>query len=227
MCFHYNYFPSPTLLPPSLIQFCVGLFVCFSKSTKTNLCCLNIPGCLDHGAVFDLQGLKSLENCFSLSQQLTTLNSSISRGRMLCPTPISMDLLGLTQVLCVQTTVGFYGQLPCYAKDIVSWWSSTASDSYTLPVPLLQWSLSLGVGWGIHYVFRLQLSVLQSLTLCTFLGLLCVPVFSTISWNWKLFWWKPRDVLIYGYNNVSVEVSLILCPVIWDCTFISWPLSPK
>lgn len=181
MCFHYNYFPSPTLLLPSLIQSCVGLFVCFSKATKTNLCCLNIPGGLYHGAVFDLQGLKSLENCFSLSQQLTTLNSSIFRGRMLCPTPISMVLLGLTQVLCVQTTVCFYGQLPCYAEDIVSWWSSTASGSYTLPVPLLQWSLSLGSGGGGNTICIPFTAEHSTVSYSLYLGLLCVPVFSIIS----------------------------------------------
>lgn len=77
------------------------------------------------------------------------------------------------------------------------------------PLPLPQWSLSLG-----RQVFNagLQFRDKHSIVSCSLhVGQLWFSVLVSICCMMKLLLWDLRDALICEYNNKSSEVSLILC----------------
>lgn len=71
---------------------------------------------------------------------------------------------------------------------------------------------------------HLGLKSLQSLILCSLTS--CVSLCLLISICFKtLFCWELRDALVYGYNDESLGMSLILCPFI-RIIVVGFPLWP-
>lgn len=86
------------------------------------------------------------------------------------------------------------------------------SGSYIPMYPLLQWSLSLWrEEWGVYVSFRAEHSFSLLFSIRNF-AQLWVCALITIYYKCKCLWWGLRYTLIYGYNDRSLGVDLILWP---------------
>lgn len=80
------------------------------------------------------------------------------------------------------------------------------SGSYVPMYPLLQWSPNLWrEEWGVYSFCGLLFSIRG-------FAQLWVSALITIYYKCKCLWWELRDTLIYGYNDGSLGLDLILWP---------------
>lgn len=128
--------------------------------------------------------------------QLTSANSVMAWGGIMCTTPNS--LLGFDVawpwtrfITAGATTVSSYVQLSCFGQRILFSYTHLLTWALRYFIPLLcQWSLALRGDYGIYVSFRIDYpTVSYSMHMIQ----LCVLVLAAFCYNIRSFWDKGWD----------------------------------